>query len=150
MIFKSFQFNYIKLYYSIFKMDNNNHIIRFIFYLSVIVLLVLYLFPGSLIGYILYNDLSTQPNLISNPIGTSINHFIYFFYLSTIGLLSYLDNTSFNKIFIFIFLLSVILEILHLIVPNRSFEYLDFIANISGVLVGYCLMIIYKRWKKYE
>ena len=131
-------------------MDNNNHIIRFIFYLSVIVLLVLYLFPGSLIGYILYNDLSTQPNLISNPIGTSINHFIYFFYLSTIGLLSYLDNTSFNKIFIFIFLLSVILEILHLIVPNRSFEYLDFIANISGVLVGYCLMIIYKRWKKYE
>ena len=131
-------------------MDNNNHIIRFIFYLSVIVLLVLYLFPGSLIGYILYNDLSTQPNLISNPIGTSINHFIYFFYLSTIGLLSYLDNTSFNKIFIFIFLLSAILEILHLIVPNRSFEYLDFIANISGVLVGYCLMIIYKRWKKYE
>ena len=80
-------------------MDNKNSIIRFTFYLSVIVLLVLYLFPGSLIGYFLYGDIGTQPNLITNPKGTSINHFICFFYLSIIGLFSYLKERNFLNVF---------------------------------------------------
>ena len=54
--------------------------IKYIYYLSLIVLLLLYLFPGSLIGFFLYNDLGKQPNLISNPIGTSINHLIFFLF----------------------------------------------------------------------
>ena len=49
-------------------------VIKYTYYLSLIVLLILYLFPGSLIGFLLYSDLGKQPNLISNPIGTSINH----------------------------------------------------------------------------
>ena len=32
--------------------------------------------------YLLYGDLSKQPSFINNPIGTSINHFFYFFYLA--------------------------------------------------------------------
>ena len=47
---------------------------KYLFYFSLIVLLILYLFPGSLIGYILYGNFGKQPDLISNPIGTSINH----------------------------------------------------------------------------
>ena len=47
----------------------------YLYYLNLIALLILYLFPGSIIGYLFYGDLSTQPNLIKNPIGTSINHF---------------------------------------------------------------------------
>ena len=131
-------------------MNNKNRTIQFIYYLSVIVLFVLYLFPGSLIGYLLYEDLSKQPNLISNPAGTSINHFIYFIYLSIIGLFGYLKDVNFRKVLIFLLFSSIILEVLHLIIPNRSFQYLDLIANFTGVLLGYCIIIIYKKWKKNE
>jgi len=131
-------------------MNNKNRTIRFIYYLSVIVLFVLYLFPGSLIGYLLYEDLDKQPNLISNPVGTSINHFIYFIYLSIIGLFGYLKDVNFKKVLIFLLFSSIILEVLHLIIPNRSFQYLDLIANFTGVLLGYCIVIIYKKWKKNE
>ena len=131
-------------------MNNKNRTIQFIYYLSVIVLFVLYLFPGSLIGYLLYEDLSKQPNLISNPAGTSINHFIYFIYISIIGLFGYLKDDNFKKVLIFLLFLSIILEVLHLIIPNRSFQYSDLIANFTGVLLGYCIIIIYKKWKKNE
>ena len=47
---------------------------KYLFYFSFIILLILYLFPGSLIGYFLYGNLGKQPDFISNPIGTSINH----------------------------------------------------------------------------
>ena len=131
-------------------MNNKNRTIRFLYYLSVLVLLVLYLFPGSLIGYFLYDDLGRQPNLISNPAGTSINHFAYFIYLSIIGLLGYLKDDNFKKVLIFLLFSSIILEISHLMIPNRSFQYLDLIANFVGVLLGYCIIIIYKKWKKNE
>ena len=131
-------------------MNNKNRTIRFLYYLSVLVLLVLYLFPGSLIGYFLYDDLGRQPNLISNPAGTSINHFAYFIYLSIIGLLGHLKDDNFKKVLIFLLFSSIILEISHLIIPNRSFQYLDLIANFVGVLLGYCIIIIYKKWKKNE
>ena len=128
-------------------MNNITRIIRFIFYISIILLLILYLFPGSIIGYFLYKDFSAQPNIIANPIGTSINHLICFFYLSTMGLFSFFKDAQFKKVFIFLFLLAGILEILHSIVPKRSFELVDLIANIVGVLLVYSLAIIYKRWK---
>ena len=59
--------------------NNIFKVLKYTYYLSLTVLLILYLFPGSLIGFLLYGDLGKQPNLISNPIGTSINHFIFFF-----------------------------------------------------------------------
>jgi len=127
--------------------NNITRIIRFIFYISITLILILYLFPGSIIGYFLYKDLSIQPNIIANPIGTSINHLICFFYLSTMGLFSFFKDAQFKKVFIFLFLLAGILEILHSIVPKRSFELVDLIANIVGVLLVYSLAIIYKRWK---
>ena len=58
---------------------------KYLFYFSFIILLILYLFPGSLIGFFLYGNLGRQPDLISNPLGTSINHLIFFFYLSILG-----------------------------------------------------------------
>ncbi len=131
-------------------MDNITQIIRFIFYISVVLLLVLYLFPGSIIGYFLYDDLRIQPDIISNPIGTSINHFICFLYLSILAFFGFTKDQQFKKIFIFLFFLSASLEISHSIVPKRSFELLDLAANISGVLIVYLLVIIYNKWKKYE
>ena len=62
-------------------------LLEYIYYFSLVILLILYLFPGSLIGYFLYGNLGQQPNLIPNPIGTSINHLIFFSYITTLALI---------------------------------------------------------------
>ena len=59
---------------------------EYVYYLSLLVLLILYLFPGSLIGYFLYGNSGQQPNLITNPIGTSINHLIFFSYITILAM----------------------------------------------------------------
>ena len=46
--------------------------------------------------------LGKQPDMIPNPMGTSINHAFAFFYLTISWLMSYIDQTSFNKILIFL------------------------------------------------
>ena len=83
-------------------MDYKIRIIRYLYYFSLLGLLILYLFPGSLIGYFLYGDLGRQPDLIPNPLGSSINHALAFLYLTILGLISYLNETSFTKVLIFL------------------------------------------------
>ena len=120
------------------------HIIKYLYYFSIIVLLIVYLFPGSLIGYFLYGDLGKQPDLISNPIGTSINHCIYFIWLTSLAIIiSNKFKVIFANIYL-IFLLSILLEISHLFIPNRAFEYYDLLANLTGILV---VIIFYKLFK---
>ena len=128
-------------------MDYKIRIVRYLYNFSLTGLLILYLFPGSLIGYFLYGDLGKQPDIIPNPIGTSINHALAFFYLTTIGLIGYLNQTSFNKILIFLVTLSLILELSHLFIPNRSFETLDLFANLLGTFLGIVIIFLYKRLK---
>ena len=79
----------------------------YLYYLSLIILLILYLFPGSIIGYILYGDLYIQPDIIKNPIGTSINHFFYFFILAFLGLIYNLKKQKFINSFFFLFFISI-------------------------------------------
>ncbi len=120
---------------------------KYLFYFSLIVLLILYLFPGSLIGYILYGNFGKQPNLISNPIGTSINHLIFFFYVSIIGFIFRINQKTFLNSFSFLFLVSITLELLHYLIPNRAFELNDLYANSLGVLLAY---LIFKFLKKFQ
>ena len=110
--------------------------LKFIFNISVLFLIVISLFPGSLLGYLLYGDWGAQPDIIENPFGTSINHFIYYIYVSLLGFFLYLRNENFNKLVFGMFFLSVILESFHLIIPNRSFQFVDLIANIFGSTLG--------------
>jgi len=124
--------------------------LKFIFHVSVILLIIISLYPGSLLGYLFYGDSSQQPNLIQNPFGTSINHFFYYFYITILGLLVYLRTNSFKKLTYSLFFLSIILEILQFIVPNRAFQLYDLIANLLGVLVAYFLIKIYLYLIKHE
>ena len=119
-----------------------------IFYISVLFLIIISLYPGSLLGYLLYGDLSQQPNLIKNPFGTTINHFIYYIYVSLLGFFLYLRTENFQKLIYSLFLLSVILELLHFIIPNRSFQLGDLIGNILGVIVAYSVVKIYLLFDK--
>ena len=128
-------------------MDYKIRIVRYLYYFSLASLLILYLFPGSLIGYFFYGDLGKQPDMIPNPMGTSINHTLAFFYLTIVGLISYLNQTSFNKILIFLVTLSLFLELSHLFIPNRSFESLDFFANLLGTFSAIVIIFFYKKFK---
>jgi len=115
--------------------NNIFKIIEYLYYFSLIVLFILYLFPGSLIGYFLYGNLGQQPNLIPNPIGTSINHLIYFSYIT---LLASIVRPSIKNIltnYKSILAISIILELLHMVIPNRAFEIYDLLANILGVII---------------
>ena len=47
-----------------------------------------------------------------------------------------------------ILFISCVLEILHLIVPNRAFELYDLIANIAGVAIV-LLFDRFIKWRKY-
>ena len=125
--------------------NNVLKMIKYLYYFSLIVLLIIYLFPGSLIGYLLYGDFGKQPDLIPNPIGTSINHALAFFYLSILGLISYMRDKSFNQILIFLISLSIILELSHYFIPNRSFEFLDLFANLFGALIAIFIILFYKK-----
>ena len=118
---------------------------KYLFYFSLIILLILYLFPGSLIGYILYGNFGKQPDLISNPIGTSINHLIFFFYVSIIGFVFRINQKTFLNSFSFLFLVSITLELLHYIIPNRAFELNDLYANSLGVLLAYLTFKFFKK-----
>ena len=117
---------------------------KYLYYFSLIVLLTLYLFPGSLIGYLLYGDLGRQPNFINNPFGTSINHFIFFVYLSILAILCDLKKFRILTNFYFILMISIFLEIFHFIIPNRAFEAYDLTANMTGVILVFLIKKIFK------
>ena len=113
--------------------------IKYTYYLTLIALLLLYLFPGSLIGFFLYGDLGKQPKIISNPFGTSINHLIFFFYLSILGFITQIQHKKIIFSFTFLFCVSIIFELLHLIIPNRAFELNDLFANFIGVILAFLI-----------
>ena len=122
--------------------------LKSIFHISVLFLIIISLFPGSLLGYLLYGDWGQQPNLIKNPFGTTINHFIYYFYVSLLGFFLYSRSENFTKLVYGLLFLSVILELFHFIIPNRSFQLGDLIGNILGVVVAYSVLKIYLFFNK--
>ena len=123
-------------------------ILKYIFNFSVLFLIVISLWPGSLLGFLFYGDWGQQPNLVENPFGTTINHFIYYIYLSLLGFFIYLKNENFKKLVYGLFFLSITLELFHFIIPNRSFQLGDLIGNIFGVMVAYFIIKIYLFFNK--
>ena len=119
--------------------------LKIIFYVANLVLITLYIFPGSILGWFIYGDAGLQPQITSDFIVSS-NHVYAFMVLSILGYLSY-ENHKLNILFYYLFFLSIILEILHQIIPNRGFEYSDLFGNILGVLIVYLFYQIYKYFK---
>jgi len=116
-----------------------------LFYIINLVLIIFYLYPGSILGCFLYDDCSTQPQITKDFIISS-NHFYAFIILSTIGIYNYRDKKKIKFLIIYLFLLSIILELLHIVIPGRSFELKDLFGNILGVML---VIIIYKIRVKY-
>ncbi len=110
----------------------SNH--KIIFYLTNFSLIFLYLFPGSLIGLIIYSDKKIQPQITSDFIISS-NHFYVFILLSIISFLSFNKLDQSKIVAIYLILLSIILEIFHIIIPERSFQWSDLFGNLMGVII---------------
>ena len=117
---------------------------KFIFYLCNFILILEYLYPGSLLGCIIFNNCSIQPQLTSNFI-ISTNHFYAFIILSVIGFLTYIKKNQIIYLSIYLIFLSFFLEIMHYIIPNRSFEYPDLFGNLTGVILVVVVRLIFEK-----
>ena len=125
------------------KFFSNNKII---FYISNFVLIFLYLFPGSILGMIIYGNKKIQPQITSDFFISS-NHFYVFILISIMGFFTFIKSSQIKKITTYLILLSIILEIFHLIIPERSFQWADLFGNLLGVVV---VIFIKSLINKYE
>ena len=110
------------------------------FYFANIVLMIFYLYPGSILGCFLYNDCYIQPQITRDCI-VSTNHVYAFILLTSLGVFSFHNTNKINFLIIYLFLLSIILELFHIIIPVREFEVSDLFGNIVGVIL---VVFIYK------
>ena len=121
-------------------MNKLKYFFRIGFYSSNIILIILYLYPGSIFGCFLYNDCYVQPQITQDFI-VSANHVYAFILLTSLGVLSFHNTKKINFLIFYLFLLSIILELFHIIIPVRAFEAIDLFGNIIGVIL---VVFIYK------
>ena len=110
------------------------------FYSANIILITLYLYPGSILGCFLYNNCYIQPQITQDFIISS-NHVYAFTLLTCLGIFSFHNTKKINFLILYLFLLSIFLELFHIIIPNRGFEMSDLFGNIVGVI---SVLFIYK------
>ena len=119
---------------------------KIFFHITNFILILLYLFPGSLIGCYLYDDCKLQPQITPDYIISS-NHLYAFALLSLIGFFTYKNPKKINYLSIYLIVISIFLELFHNFIPQRSFEYSDLFGNLAGVIV---VIIVFNLFKKYE
>ena len=122
---------------------------KFIFYLCNFILVVLYLFPGSLLGCYFYNDCKIQPQITANFI-VSTNHLYAYIVLSVVGYLTYQKNNQFKILSMYLLFLSILLEVLQHFVPNRSFETADLFGNLAGVIITTIIFYFFKKNENFK
>ena len=120
--------------------------IKWIFHIFNTLFLVLYLYPGSILGYLIYDNLNKQPQITVDLLVSS-NHVYTFFLLSFLGFLSFYKNSKKN-IIIYLFSISIFLEISHLIIPNRGFQFEDLFGNMIGIILSIVIFNIINYWKE--
>ena len=116
-----------------------------------LVLIIFYLYPGSIFGCYLYNNCYIQPQITSNFMISSnywisSNHFYAFIFLSTLGFCAYQNKKQIKLLVKYLFFLSTILELSHTLIPMRGFEWGDLFGNILGVIL---VVIIYNIKNRY-
>ena len=122
---------------------------KIIFYFCNIVLVIFYLYPGSILGCFLYDDCKIQPQLTKDFIISS-NHFYVFCLISIIGFFTYVKSEQIKLLIIYLILLSIFLEIFHIFIPDRGFEYSDLFGNLAGSLVVIVLDYFIRKYVKFK
>ena len=114
------------------KFFSNNKII---FYSINISIIILYLFPGSIFGCIFLDNCRTQPQITPDFFKISSNHLYVFSIVSICGYLTFLKDKQIKYLIIYLILIAILLEICHLFIPQRSFQWSDLFGNLLGVFV---------------
>ena len=122
-------------------MKKMKNFFKIAFYSSNIILIILYLFPGSILGWFLYNDNLIQPQITRNFFIISSNHVYAFIVITILGVISFHNTNKINFLIVYLFLQSIILELFHIIIPFRGFEMRDLFGNVVGVIL---VVFIYK------
>ena len=122
---------------------------KIVFYSINFSLIFLYLFPGSLIGQVLYGSKKIQPQITPDFIISS-NHFYVFVLISIIGFLTFIKKDQIKTLVIYLILLSIVLELLHLLIPERTFQWSDIFGNLTGVLVVILIRNLIKKYGVYK
>ena len=129
-------------------MDKLISYLKILFHILVLMLIIFSLYPGSILGFLIYDDFKLQPKITEDFLNISSSHFYAYASISFLGFFSYLGDNKFKLVFIYLLFLSIILEILHIAIPERDFQMPDLIGNVLGVLIIYIFILIYKFWKK--
>jgi len=129
-------------------MDKAISYLRILFHILTLLLIILSLYPGNIIGFLIYGNIRYEPQLTKDFLYISSNHLYVYFLISTLGFFSYLRDKKFKLVVIYLFFLSIILEVAHLVISERSFQIADLTGNILGVLIAYIIVLIYKFWRR--
>ena len=123
-------------------MDQKKLIVFFkiTFFVWLFFIFIISIYPGNLIGLLLKGDPTTYPG------GDKISHFISYLALSIFGVLALDFKKKGMIIIIFLTLFAIIMEVVHLYIPNRYYENLDLVMNILGTYCGLIFLYL-KRFK---
>ena len=129
-------------------MDKTISYLRILFHILTLLLIILSLYPGSILGFLFYGDSRLQPQITKDFLYISSQHLYVYGLVATLGFFSYLGDKKFKLVVIYLFFLSIVLEVSHLVISERSFQTSHLAGNILGVLIAYIVVLIYKFWKK--
>ena len=107
---------------------------KIFFYVINLLLIILYLFPGSLLGCVFFDNCKVQPQITSDFIISS-NHFYAFGLVTILGYLTFLNSEKLKLVLYYLLVISVLLEVFHIYIPERSFQWSDLFGNLLGVVV---------------
>ena len=129
-------------------MDRTIGYLRILFHILTLLLIILSLYPGNIIGFLIYGDIRYEPQFTKDFSYISSQHLYSYLLVSALGFFSYLRDKKFNLVVIYLLFLSIILEVAHLVISERSFQIEDLTGNILGVLIAYIIVLIYKFWRR--
>ena len=108
---------------------------KIFFYVINLLLIILYLFPGSLFGCVLFDNCKVQPQITSDFLQISSNHFYAFGFVTILGYFTFLNSEKLKLVLYYLLVISVLLEVFHILIPERSFQWSDLFGNLLGVIV---------------
>ena len=124
---------------------------KILFHIINAIFIIFYVYPGSILGYLIYRDFNKQPQVTIDFglsfIEVSSNHVYALALLSMLGFINYYKSHK-CLIIIYFFMISIILEGLHLVIPNRGFQFSDLFGNIVGVMLSLLIINLVNFWRK--
>ena len=114
---------------------------KLIFHFLNIFIIILSIYPGSLLGCYIFDDCSYDPQITKDFI-LSTNHLYAFGVLTLFGILAYNKSSNIKFLFIYLIFISIFLEAVHMVIPVRVFQIEDLFGNFIGVILIISLYFI--------